>query len=282
MAAFFDELRLGGFVEGQNLVTIAGGFDLRNEQANDLAVTMVNEAADVIYSGGVVATRAVQAATRTVPNVAISQDLVADGFVASFARPGGNTTGVSIMAHLLDGKRLEILLDAAPLARRVAILADSGTSAPGIVRMLENAARGRGVEPSVFAIARPDEIGPAMERAKAAGAEALHVLSSPLFGAYPNRTVVIGRATELRMPAIYEWPDMAQEGGFAAYGPRIIGIFRQAAGQAAAILRGARPADIPVEQPTRFDLVINLKAARAIGHTVPQGLVARADEVIES
>jgi putative ABC transport system substrate-binding protein len=133
----------------------------------------------------------------------------------------------------------------------------------------------------VFALSRAEEIAPAMEQAKASGAGALNLLASPLFGAYPNRGIVLGRPAALQLPTIYEWPEMAEEGGFAAYGPRFTGIFRQSARIAVKVLRGTRPADIPVEQPTRFELVINLRTAKAIGHEVPAGLVLRADKLVE-
>ncbi len=219
--ALLDELRLNGFVAGQNLEIIPGGFDLRNEQAAELAAVMVKAAPDVIYTGGVVATRAVQAATRTVPNVAVVSDMVAEGLVSSLARPGGNTTGVSILAPELDGKRLEILMEAVPATRRIAILADANTTPPRHIQALRDAAQARGVELSIFTIARPQEIAPAMEQAKADGAGALNVLASPLFGAYPNRGIVIGPPAVLRLPAIYEWPEMAEEGGLPGLRPAL-------------------------------------------------------------
>jgi putative tryptophan/tyrosine transport system substrate-binding protein len=281
IVAFFDELKLHGFAEGQNLEVVPGGFDIRNERVAQVAAVMVKATPDVIYSGGVVASRAVQAATKTVPIIAASQDLVADKLVASLARPGGNITGVSFLAHLLDGKRLELLTEAAPAARRMAILADPSTSTPQHLQMLQNAASARGVELSVYVVASPEEIVPTLDRAKAWGAGAINVLSSPLFNAYPNRGVVVARTAALQLPAIYEWPEIAEEGGFAAYGPRFSSIFQQLARLTVKVLRGVKPADIPAEQPTNFELVINLRTAKAIGHEVPASLVLRADKVIE-
>jgi putative ABC transport system substrate-binding protein len=281
VVAFFNELRLNGFVEGQNLEVIPGGYEFRNEQVSDLAAAILKAAPDVIYSGGLAASRAVQAATRTVPVVAAAQDLVADKLVASLARPGGNITGISFLAHQLDGKRLELLIEAAPSVRQMAILADTATSAPQHLQLLQDAAGARGIALSVFPLSKPEEIGPAMNQAKSTGAGAINLLSSPLFNAYPTRRIVIERAAALQLPAMYEWPEIAEEGGFAAYGPRFSSIFHQLARQVARVLRGVKPADIPVEQPTHFELVINLKTAKSIGHEVPAGLVLRADKVIE-
>ena len=207
--------------------------------------------------------------------------MVAEKLVTSLARPGGNTTGVSILAPELDSKRLDILIEAVPKTRRVAILADAKITPALHLQSLHDAAKARGIELSVFAVSKPDEIAPAMEQAKAAGAGALNVLASPLFGAYPNRAVMVGHPVRLQLPAIYEWPEIAEEGGLLAYGPRFTGIFRQVARLAVKVLRGAKPSDIPVEQPTTFELVVNMKTAKAIGHEIPAGVALRADEVIE-
>ena len=281
IVAFFDELRLAGFIEKSNLEVLPYGFAFRNEQIPELVAAMVKASPDVIYSGGLFATRAVQAATKAIPIVAIAPDLVADKLVASLARPGGNTTGISLLSHQLDGKRLEILIEAAAPSRRIAILADANTSAPRHLQELQDSARARGVESPVYSVSKPEDLTPAMDKAKSDGAGAINLLSSPLFGGYPNRRIVIEHAAAIRLPAIYEWPEMAEEGGFAAYGPRFSGIFRQAGRTVAKILRGTKPADIPVEQPTNFELVLNLRAAKAIGHEIPASLVLRADKVIE-
>jgi putative ABC transport system substrate-binding protein len=147
------------------------------------------------------------------------------------------------------------------------------------LQTLQEGARARGVELSVFGVTKLEEIAPAIESAKASGAQALNVLATPLF--FNNSGLIIERVTALRLPAIYQWPDMAERGGFAGYGPRFTEIYRQRARIVVKVLRGAKPADLPVEQPTTFELVINLKAANTIGHEVPAGLVLRADKVIE-
>ena len=281
VVAFFDELRLNGFIEGQNLEVIPGGLDIRNEQVAEQVATILKASPDAIVSGGLFGNRAVQAANRAFPHVAISEDMVGDGFVASLARPGGNTTGVSILSPELDGKRQELLIEATPGLRNMAVLADSNVTAPRHLEQLQDAARARSIALSIFAVAKPEEIGPAMDKAKASGAQALNVLASPLLGNYSNGLFVIERAAALRLPTIHQWPDMAEDGGFAAYGPRMTEIFRQEARIIVKVLRGAKPIDIPVEQPTRFELVINLRTAKAIGHEVPADLMLRADKVIE-
>ena len=281
VVAFFDELRLNGFIEGQNLEVIPGGLDIRNEQVAEQAALIATAGPDVIVSGGLFATRAVQAAARNFPHVAISEDMVGDGFVASLARPGGNTTGISILSPELDGKRQELLIEAAPGVRTMAVLADSNATSPQHLKELQDAARARSVALTIFAVAKPEEIGPAMDKAKASGAQALNVVASPLLGNYSNGLFVIERAAALRLPTIHQWPDMAEDGGFAAYGPRMTEIFRQEARMVVKVLRGTKPVDIPVEQPTRFELVLNLKTAKTIGHEIPADLVLRADKVIE-
>jgi putative ABC transport system substrate-binding protein len=170
-------------------------------------------------------------------------------------------------------------LEAVPKARRVAALADPANTAPAQLQALQDAARARGVELAIFTAQTPEDIAPAMNEIKTSGAAAINVLSALLFAA--NRRLVIDRAAALRLPTIYEWPEMAEEGGLLGYGARLSGIFRQLARQVVKILRGAKPVDIPVEQPTTFELVVNLKTAKAIGHEIPAGLVLRADEVIE-
>jgi putative ABC transport system substrate-binding protein len=216
----------------------------------------------------------------TIPVLGIAQDMVGQGLVNSLARPGGNTTGVSVLATELDGKREEILIEAVPELRRMAILADTKATRSPQLQVLQDAAHARGVEVSIHQVASAEEITAAIDAAKASGAAALNVLSSPLL--YGNRQLIIDRVAALRLPAIYPWAEEAEEGGFLAYGPRIIQIYRElVAQQLAKLLRGVKPADIPVEQPTKFELVINLKTASAMGVTVPEALLVRADKVIE-
>jgi putative ABC transport system substrate-binding protein len=205
--------------------------------------------------------------------------MVGAGLVRSLARPGGNITGVSILAHELNGKRLEILMEAVPGARRIAVLADPKVTQPAELQALQNAVRGRGIELVIFTAGAPEQIASAMEKAKASGATALNVLTAPLFSF--NRRMIIERAAALGLPAIYEWPEMAEEGGLLGYGPRLNLILRQAARLVVKVLRGVKPEDLPVEQPTNFELVINLTTAKALGLTIPESFLLRADKVIE-
>jgi putative tryptophan/tyrosine transport system substrate-binding protein len=279
VVAFLDELRLNGFVEGQNLDVIGAGFNVRREQVAEQAALIVKAAPDAIVGGPDIYTRALQAATRTIPIVSMSEDMVAEGLVASLARPGGNTTGLSIMSPELNGKRQEILIEAVPGLRRIAALSDSTVARPGQIQDLQNSARARGIELSIFGVAKPEEIVTAIDAAKSSGVQALNFLASSQF--FPISSTVMERIVAVRLPSIHHWPEIAEQGGLLAYGSRITGMFRQRARQLVKILRGAKPADIPVEQPTTFELVINLKTAKAIGHEVPAGLVLRADKVIE-
>jgi ABC-type uncharacterized transport system substrate-binding protein len=283
VAAFFNELRLNGFIEGQNLTVVPGGFDVRNEQLAEKAAALVKAAPDAIVAGPELQLQALQEMTRTVPLIGMTEDMVAAGLAASLARPGGNITGISLLSPELDGKRQDILTEAVPGARRLAALADSNVTPLQHLETLKDASRRRGVELLVFGVTRPEEIGPAIDGAKASGAEAINFLATPLFsvpGSRNNR-VVMERLAELRVPAIYQWPEAAEQGGLMGYGPRFTQVYRQRARLLVKVLRGAKPADIPVEQPTEFELVINLQAAKAIGYDVPASLVLRADKVIE-
>jgi len=279
--ALFEELRRHGFIEGQNLTIDPRGFGLRSEQFPEVAVELVKAQVDVILAdSGDASIRAAQQATATIPILGVTDDMLGSGLVASLARPGGDTTGISILSTELDGKRQEILSEIVPGARRIAALADTNTTAARQLHGLEDAARMRGIELSIFQIAKPEEIIGAIDAAKEAGAAALNVLASPLLNL--QRPLIIERAAALRLPAMYQFPEAAERGGLAAYGPRFAQLFRDVVSrQLVKLLKGARPADLPVEQPDKFELVINLKTAKAIGLTVPQSIVVQADKVIE-
>jgi ABC-type uncharacterized transport system substrate-binding protein len=281
IVAMFEELRRSGFIEGQNLtVNYWRAYGLRVELLSEFAADLIKTQVDVILAGGDAGIRAAQQATAAIPILAFTDDMVGSGLVSSLVEPGGNTTGVSLLATELDGKRQEILMEAVPGLRRMAALADTNTTAPQRLQALQDAARARGIELSIHRVANPDEIAPAIDAAKTLDSAAINVLASPLL--FANRQVIIERAAALRLPAMYQWPEVAEQGGFVGYGPRIVQLFREVmARQLIKILRGAKPADLPVEQPTKFELVINLQTAKAIGHEVPAGLVLRADKVIE-
>jgi putative ABC transport system substrate-binding protein len=274
---FLDELRRLGFVEGQNLTV-----EFRTYKNSDLisqyAAELVNARVDAIVVVGDEAIRAVQRATKTISIIALGADLLGAGLVNSMSRPEGNTTGVSFFAVETDGKRQDILIEAVPGLRLMAVLVDVNSSAQ--LAPLQEAARARKIEFSIHRVARGEEIAAAIDSAQASGATALNILASPLF--YASRHLIMERAATAHLPTIYEVPESAEEGGFAAYGPRASHFYSEILPQQIGkLFRGTKVADIPVERPTKFELVINLKTAKAMSVTVPEALLVRADKVIE-
>src|ERR1041385_8027807 len=245
--AFREELKRLGFIESSNLTIDRTGHGMRPDQFAHHAANLVMSRVDAIQGGGDAAIRAAQQATTAVPILGLTDDMVGAGLVRSLANPGGNTTGVSILASELDGKRQEILLELIPAARQIAVLADSATTAPGKLRALADAGAARGVKVVVHEVRTVEQIASAVDSAKASGSAALNVLATPLF--FNNRQIIFERTAALRLPAIYQWPEIARDGGLIAYGPSIIKIYRrQLAPMLAKLLRGARPAELPVEQ----------------------------------
>jgi putative tryptophan/tyrosine transport system substrate-binding protein len=279
MAGFYDELRQFGFVEGKNLVIDRRGFALGYDRFATVAAELVNANVDAILCGGEGAARAAQAATRVIPILVVTDDIRGTGLVNSLARPEGNITGISILAGDLDGKRLELLIDLVPDVRRVALLSDAQANTPRQLQSLKEAAEARGIELSIHSVTRREDILPAIETAKAEGAAALNVLASPFL--HGNANIIIERVSALGLPAVYQWPEIAEQGGLLGYGPRFSEIFRQWARQLVKVFSGTKPAILPVEQPTKFELVLNLTAASRIGLVVPPGFLVRADKVVE-
>jgi putative ABC transport system substrate-binding protein len=277
--AIFTELSRLGFVEGRNLVVDPRGFDLAHERLETVAAEIAGAQPDAIFCGGEAAAVAGRRATTTIPIVAVADDFLRNRLVASLARPGGNLTGISILADELNGKRLELLIELLPGVRRIGMLADPRTASPDHLQALTDMAQSRGVALSTHIAETKQQIVSAIEAARAEGAEALNVLASAFLNAH--RALIIERVALRRLPAIYQFPELCAEGGLAGYGTRLSSIFTQAARMLAKIMAGAKPADLPVQQPTRFELVINLKTAKALGITIPATLFARADEVIE-
>jgi putative ABC transport system substrate-binding protein len=283
--AFFNELRRRGFIEGQNLTVEYRAYGLHPDLISQYAAELVKARVDVIITGGEEVTPALQQATKTIPIVAMSADMLEYGFVNSLARPDGNTTGVSILAIDLDGKRQDILIEAVPGLRRMAALVsddvtDHVNNTPAKLDALQQAAHAQGVELSIHRVARGEEIAVAIDSAQTSGATALNILASPLF--FTHAHLIVERATALRLPAMFFFPEEAEEGGFAAYGPSVSELFLEVQlQQVVKLLRGTKVADIPVEQPTKFELLINLKTAKAMGVTVPPALLLRADKLIE-
>jgi putative ABC transport system substrate-binding protein len=269
-------MRAIGWEDGRNVRFLFVWADGRNERAPALAEELVAQNVDLIITFGDPAIRAAQRATQAIPIVGMTDDMVGSGLAASMARPGRNTTGVSILSPELDVKRLEILHEFVPQARRIAVLADPSTSNRA---QLASAARDLGVELLVFEVQNPAEIGRPLDAITAAGVEAVHVLASPQLNA--ARHVIIERTRNARLPAIYQFPETAEEGGLLSYGPRVLLCYRHVVSLVDKVLRGTKPADLPIEQPIKFELVVNLKTAIAIGMTIPPTLLLRADQVIE-
>jgi putative ABC transport system substrate-binding protein len=274
---FFDELRLNGFTEGQNLV-VTGSYSVRAEAIADSVADLMKTGPEVILSGPETYLRALQGVTRSIPLDSMSEDLVGEGFAASLAKPGGSVTGVSLLSPELDGKRLEILIEAVPGVRRIAALAHSIVLKQHLEQQ-QALARSRGVELSIFPFAARGDIGPALDAAKAGGAHAINFLATP--HQVISRDLILDQMSRIRLPAIYQWPETSDLGGLIGYGPPFAQMYRQRARQIVKMLRGAKATDVPVEQPATFELVINLKTAKAIGLEIPAGLVLRADRVIE-
>jgi putative ABC transport system substrate-binding protein len=278
--AFFEELRRLGFVEGQNLTVEFSAYGQNVDLIPQYAAELVNARVDVIATAGEEAIRALQQATKTIPIVAIGGDLLGFGFVNSLSRPDGNTTGVSFFAFEADGKRQDILIEAVPGLRLMAVLADLNVTSAAQLDVLHKAARSQGVEFSLHRVATGEEIVAAIDSAQASVCKALNILAAPLF--YANRHLIMEHARAARLPTIYLFPEDAEEGGFAAYGPRVNQLYAEIMPQQIVkLFRGNKVADIPVQQPTKFELVINLKTAKGIGVTVPESLLVRADKVIE-
>jgi len=272
-------LRQAGYVEGQNLVLErrhAGG---RIERLPALAAELVGLKPDVILATGVNAIRAAKNATKVIPVVmAFGDDPVGKGLVASLARPGGNITGVSLVAEgTMAAKRVEIFKEAVPRARRIALLAWPRMEAAQAMEA-EQAARALRTETVLVEVRNGDYEG-AFSTLAAERADALFVLSNPLLNR--DRKRIIALAARHRLPAIYEWREFAEDGGLLAYGAKIRDLHRRVAEYVDKILKGAKPGDLPVEQPTTFELLVNLKTAKALGLTIPPSLLARADQVIQ-
>ena len=275
---FRNALAALGQVDGRNIrieLRLAEG---HAERFPELAQGLVRDKAVAIFASGDAATRAAQQATRVIPIIAVVDDIVAAGLIASLARPGGNTTGVSILAAELDAKRLEILKQIVPAGRRFAILNDPA-SASAQSSQLDDARRQLGVELAILDVHGPENFAPAFAALRAGGSEALVLHSSPLLFAFRDDLCRLSMAHKL--PAIGQSREMAEAGCLMSYGVKMSEAFVMAAKLTNKVLRGAWPGDIPAEQPDKFELVINLKAAKALGLTVPPSLLVRADDVIE-
>ena len=278
--AFRQGLRDLGNVEEKNIVIEWRFAEGKVERLRGLAAELIRLKVDVIVTSGPAATRAAKEATAAIPIVtAQDPDPVGDGLVFSLARPGGNITGLSTLAPEISGKRLELAKEIVPRLSRVAVLASSTT--PGNAQTskeTEIAARALGVQLHFLDVLSSKTIEPAFRAASKERADAVLVLQSPVF--VNERTQLADLAVKSRLPAIYWRSDFVQAGGLMSYGVNLPDLDRRAAAYVDKILKGAKPADLPVEQPTKFELVINLKAAKQIGVTIPPNVLARADKVI--
>ncbi len=281
VAAFRQGLSETGYVEGQNVAIEYRWAEGNYDRLPALAADLVGRKVDVISAQSTLSARAAKSATSTVPIVFTSgNDPVAAGLVASLARPSGNLTGVSFLTVELMPKRLELLSELVPHARVIALLVNPNISAAErIIRDMQEAARAKGVQLPILEAANESEIDAAFASLVQLQAGALVVGTDPFF--FSQREQLVALAARHAVPAIYEWRENVASGGLVSYGINNIAVLRLAGTYAGKILAGVKPADLPVQQPTKFELVINLKTATALGLTVPQALLARADEVIE-
>jgi putative ABC transport system substrate-binding protein len=279
--AFRQGLRELGYVEGQNIAIEYRFAENRPERLPALAAELVRLNVDVIVTGPSPAPQAAKQATSTIPIVfAVTSDPVAAGLVANLARPGGNITGLASIGGEVVGKQLELLKEVTPKVSRVAILQNpSNHGHPFVLQQAEGAARALGLQLHIVQARTPPEIDAAFATMRSQRTGGVLVLLDTLFLA--QRTQIAALAAKGRLPAVYGIRGQAEAGGLMAHGASIPIAYRRAATYVDKILKGAKPADLPVEQPTKFELVINLKTAKALGLTIPPSLLQRADEVIQ-
>jgi putative ABC transport system substrate-binding protein len=281
LEAFRQRLREHGYVEGKNIVIEYRYAEGKPERLPDLAAELVRLKVDVIVTTGPGPTLAAKKASGTIPIViASAADPVGTGLVSSLARPGGNITGLSLMVPDLDSKRLELLKEAFPKVVRVAFLWNPGGTRGNLpLTEMEAAAKALGLKLVPLPVRGLDDFESAFARAKREGAQALITTTGGLINTQQRQ--VLDFAAKNRLPAIYPYSEFVEAGGLMTYGPNNADLFRRAADYVDKILKGANPADLPIEQPKKFELIINLKTAKQIGVTIPQSLLYRADKVIK-
>ena len=278
MESFRRGLREQGYVDGRNVIIELRYAQEGPQRLADHAAELVRMNVDVIYTAGDLAPKIAQQASRTIPIIAITDDILGAGLVANLSRPGGNVTGLSILAPELSAKRLEVLKSVFPAITRVAALSDSSTGTAQAL-MTSNAAQFLNVDLQILEIRSREDLAPAFEAVIKKRAEALNVFSSPFLSSLYRE--IIDLAAEKRLPAIYQWREYVEAGGLMSYGPNLAEMWRQAAVMVAKVLGGANPGEMPVEQPAKIDLVVNQKTAKALALELPLPLLIRADDVIE-
>ncbi len=278
--AFREGLREFGYIEGKNIIIEWRSAEGKPERRSEIAAEFVRLKVDVIVSAGPTVTRAVKEATSTIPIVmAQDPDPVGSGFVASLARPGGNITGLATLSTEISGKQLELLKEIVPRLSRVAVIGNSTN--PGDAQALREMVLGAGsfeVYLRYLDVLDPKDLETAFRAAAKGRADALIVLGNPALNAH--RKQIVDLAARHRLPATYSRPEYIESGGLMYYGTSYNDLLRRAASYVDKILKGAKPADLPVEQPKKFELIINLKAAKQTGLTIPPNVLARADRVI--
>ena len=281
VAAFRHGLSETGYAEGQNVAVEYRWVEGRLDRIPAFTADLVARKVDLIVAGADLAARAAKNATSTIPIVFIAGgDPVEQGLVASLARPGGNLTGVSFLTRELNAKRFELLRELVPQARGIALLVNPNSPSFELtVKDVEQAARAKGVQLHILKASNENEIDAAFTSLVRQQAGALVVSSDPFFNS--RRELLVALAARHTVPTIYEWRASVVEGGLISYGTSITAIFRQVGIYAGRILKGAKPADLPVVHPTTLELVVNLKTAKALGLTIPSAFLTRADEVIE-
>jgi ABC-type uncharacterized transport system substrate-binding protein len=281
LGAFRQGLRELGYVEGRDFVIEYRSADGRPERFPGLATELVRLKVDLIVTRGTPAVLAAEKATESIPIVmTTSADPTGFGVVSSLARPGGNVTGLSTIAVELMGKRLEFLKEAIPRIARIALLGNMSSPASASQwRQMEGAARSLGLEPQLLDVRAPEDFARAFDTAIRQRANAVQVVNDTL--TQTNSRRIVDLSAKHRLPSIFTSREFVDAGGLMAYGPNFTDLYRRAATYVDKIFKGAKPADLPIEQPTKFELVINLKTAKALRLTIPQTLLLRADQVIE-
>ena len=279
--AFRQELRELGYIEGKNILIEWRYADGKGDRLPALAAELVRLNVEVIVTQGSTSTRVAYKATRAIPIVmTVSADPIAEGMIASLARPGGNVTGLTTLAPELSGKRLELLREAVPKASRVGFLFNPGNISSTLRRKeIEAAGQSLGLKLQPLEIRAPEDFEKAFKSAKGEGAHAIMIFREAVITTHRDR--IINLAAENMVPAMYELGDFVEAGGLMSYSPNETWNFRRAAAYVDKILKGAKPADLPVEQPKKFEFIINLKTAKQIGLTIPQSVLYRADKVIK-